>query len=770
MRALPGAALSSSHMAKARGSSRASAALTLTVPRDLLARIDALPTSKWRDDPAKVRPMLATLADPPLAQPGLIYEPKYDGIRALVDLRPERGGYAAIYSRNGNDKTNQFPSLAKALRTFAAKLKAPLLIDGEVTALDRKGRPLGFQHLQGRLHLHGEAGLQKIDAQSPAALFVFDILREGAEDLRGLPTVARRLRLQRVFKPAPSLAHLLQITEVAIDDGEPMYERALAEGWEGLIVKDGMGVYESGRRSPTWLKLKVLHEQELVIGGWTEPRLSRHGFGALLMGYYADREGSRDIAGAKAPRHRQLIYAGSVGTGFNEKELDRVYRLLRARETTTSPFRDRIKTRERQHFVTPELVAQVKFTEWTQEGYLRQPVYLGLRDDKPARSVIREERSKTGADVAKKKTAAKTAKPAPAKAAAKKAPAKTASKAKTTNAADKPLANAAVVEQLYELQAQRKDGVLQLPGGETLRVTNLAKLFWPALKLTKGDLLRYYAEVAPMILPVVADRPVVMKRFPNGVNGPAFYQQRHRDEPPPGVRVATLPESIEPITPDGRNMERLIGGDLLTLLYMTQIAAISQDPWFSRMGSLEYADHVAIDLDPGEGASFRQVLDSARAVKEELDRFGIPGVPKTSGSSGLHIYIPLPPKTTYETGQVLCQIVATIVATKYPKFATVERFVKRRPRGTVYVDYLQNILGKTIATAYSARASDFAGVSTPLTWDEVEEGVSPKDFTLLNYRARFRSTGDLWKPLRTMKPVNIEKVLARIEKHGKTSR
>jgi bifunctional non-homologous end joining protein LigD len=203
---------------------------------------------------------------------------------------------------------------------------------------------------------------------------------------------------------------------------------------------------------------------------------------------------------------------------------------------------------------------------------------------------------------------------------------------------------------------------------------------------------------------------------------------------------------------------------------MTQIAAISQDPWFSRIGSLEYADFAAIDLDPGEGASFKQVLDTARAVKEELDRFGIPGVPKTSGSSGLHIYIPLPPKTTYDTGQLLCQIVATVVATKHPKFATVERWVKRRPRGTVYVDYLQNILGKTIATAYSARASDFAGVSTPLTWDEVEEGISPKDFTLLNYRSRFKAAGDLWKPLRTMKPVNIEKVLAAIEKGGGSTR
>jgi bifunctional non-homologous end joining protein LigD len=208
----------------------------------------------------------------------------------------------------------------------------------------------------------------------------------------------------------------------------------------------------------------------------------------------------------------------------------------------------------------------------------------------------------------------------------------------------------------------------------------------------------------------------------------------------------------------------LIGGSLTTLLYMTQLAAISQDPWFSRVADPLHADYVAIDLDPGDGATFANVLDVARWVKEELDRFSIPGFPKTSGASGLHIYIPLPPKTTYETGQLLCQIVATIVATKHPKVATVERMVKRRPRNTVYVDYLQNIIGKTIATAYSARASDFAGVSTPLTWKEVAAGVDPRDFTIRTAPARFRKVGDLWAALRTSKPVNLKAVLAKASK------
>jgi bifunctional non-homologous end joining protein LigD len=249
-----------------------------------------------------------------------------------------------------------------------------------------------------------------------------------------------------------------------------------------------------------------------------------------------------------------------------------------------------------------------------------------------------------------------------------------------------------------------------------------------------------------------------MKRFPNGITEQAFYQHRRvQEQPPPGVRMEVLPDGLDPVAEPGSN--RFVGGSLTTLLYMTQIAAISQDPWFSKVQSPLFADQVAIDLDPGEGATFQTVLDVARWVRDEMRTLGVPGVPKTSGSRGLHIYIPLPPKTTYESGQLLCQIIATVVAAKHPKAATVERMVRRRPRGTVYVDYLQNILGKTLATAYSARASDFAGVSTPLTWDEVDAGVDPTDFTIRTAPARFAEVGDLWARLRTAKPADLTAVV-----------
>jgi bifunctional non-homologous end joining protein LigD len=678
--------------------------------------------------------MLASLDDPPIAQRGMVYEPKYDGIRALVDLAPppkrSADSRVRLYSRNGNDKTAQFPAIVAALASIGRTLDAPLLLDGEIVAVDAAGRPLGFQYIQGRIHRTTKSEIERGEQEQPAVLVMFDLLRDGDEDVRPLAMAARRLRLQeRVRIPKPA-SHVLRLSEIVADDGRPLLKRAEDEGWEGLIVKDGQSVYQSGRRTPAWRKKKLLKQQEFVIGGWTEPRQTRQNFGALLVGFYDEGD---------------LRWAGSVGTGFNDAELDRVAKLLRPREIPESPFAERFRTPERQHWVKPELLAEVRFTEWTSDGLLRQPVYLGLRSDKSAKDVVREDVQAQG--------------PRPKAQASN--PTTQASRRKAEPSRPKPKASsdlASLLDELTHLEKTKKDGDLILPNGDKLRVTNLAKVFWPKLGITKGELIRYYVQVSPMILPVIDDRPLVMKRFPNGVDSQAFYQQRHPEQTPPGVRREVLPEDVEPIDEEGPR-DRLIGGSLTTLLYMTQLAAISQDPWFSRVADPMSQDHTAIDLDPGEGATFKHVLDVARWVKEELDRYNIPAVPKTSGSRGLHIYIPLPPHTSYETGQLLAQMIATAVASKHPKVATVERWVKRRPRGTVYVDYLQNILGKTLATAYSARASDYAGVSTPLTWDEVARGLDPKEFTIRTTPARFKKVGDLWARLRTGKPVDLKKLL-----------
>jgi bifunctional non-homologous end joining protein LigD len=725
--------------------------------------------------------MLATLADAPRVAPGLAYEPKYDGIRAIVELerlRPARGagvpnahacalgwpvggerGPSAraaeceragvgpreqekkqtpgargrrsgagglgpevrIWSRLGNEKTSQFPELVRALERAARVVKTPLVVDGEIVALDPRGRPAGFQRLQGRMHLTGAGDIERMTTEQPVAFIAFDLLREGDEDLRPRPWSERRQRLEARLARVATEDGPFRLSEVALGDGRALEARASKEGWEGLVAKDVRAPYQSGRRSPAWRKLKLVQRQEFVVGGWTEPRQTRSAFGALLLG---------------VSRGGRLEYVGHVGTGFDEKELARVHALLKARETPTSPFATPIKTNEPAHWARPELVAEVKFTEWTDEGYLRHPVYLGLRDDKRP-SEVRVEAGGRGPEAG--------------------------SRVATSDEVAHGFSRATqqVIDQLQALEDARRDGTIELPNGDRLKVTNLAKVFWPDGKITKGELLRYYAQVAPFILPVVEDRPLVMKRFPNGVTGEAFYQQRSRveQEPPAGVRVEILPDELDPIgEPKAR---RFVGGSLTTLLYMTQIAAISQDPWFSRVQSPLDADHVAIDLDPGEETTFAKVLDVARWVRDELAAVGVPGFPKTSGSRGLHVYVPLLPGTSYESGLLFCQIVATLVASKHPKIATIERTVRARPRGTVYIDYLQNILGKTLATAYSARATAFAGVSTPLTWEEVDEGIDPRDFTVRTAPARFARVGDLWARLRTSKPADLASVIRR---------
>ena len=682
---------------------------------------------KWREQPEAIRPMLATLADAPLAGPGLVYEPKYDGIRALVHVTPGRGQDGVrIWSRLGNEKTAQFPSIVRALGKLRPTLNGPVLLDGEIVALDEQGRPAGFQRLQGRIHLTGAREVETLDKAQPAALIAFDLLRDGEEDLRGLPLTERRARLEQRLSSA--LSATLRVSEQAVGDGHALQKRAVAEGWEGLIVKEARAPYHSGRRSPAWRKRKELRQQEFVVGGWTEPRQTRQYFGALLLG-------------VREPGDHALTYVGHTGTGFNQTELARVWKLLQQRAIPHSPFSSRIRTNEPAHWVQPDLVAQVRFTEWTADDKLRHPVYLGLRDDKLAADVVREQPRSASA---RPRAAAPTLRAARGK-----------------DAEAEP-ASHPVVSQLQALEEERRDGTLTLPDGSRVGVTNLAKVYWPEVKLTKGALLRYYAGVSAMLLPAVADRPLVMKRFPNGVGGKAFYQQRSRREnPPAGVRVETLPSDLDPISePDAR---RFVGGSLVTLLYMTQIAAISQDPWFSRVQAPLDADYVALDLDPGEDTPFSRVLDVARWIRDELASMRVEAVPKTSGASGLHIYVPLRPGTSYESGMLFCQIVATVIASRHPRAATVERTVRARPRGTVYVDFLQNILGKTLATAYSARASAFAGVSTPLRWEELDESIDPHDFTITTAPARFRQTGDLWARLRTARPADLEVVFRKYQ-------
>ena len=644
--------------------------------------------------------MLATLADAPLRDPNLVYEPKYDGIRALVSVAPRaRAVEVTISSRLGNDKTAQFPELVAALHAWGRRRKTAALLDGEIVALDGDGVPVGFEKLQERIHLTSARDVARLAAAKPVALVAFDLLRDGDADLCGLTLTERRRRLEAALAGLPG--DTIRLARQEPGDGTALMAEARARGWEGIIAKDARSIYRPGRRTRDWRKLKLVKEEDLVVGGYTEPRGARAGFGALLLGL--------PTAGGR------LRYAGHVGGGFSDKELARVGRLLRDREIGRSPFETPPPANEKPHWVRPELIARVKFAEWTEEGVLRQPIYLGLRDDVTPSSLI-ESSDRAPSAGRDKPSVVGRAKPSAAGPEEQR-----------------------LVAALDDLEA-RGGGRLELPGGMVLDLGNLGKKLWPELGLSKGDLLRYYVTISPYLLPVVRDRPLVMRRFPDGIARPAFYQHRAPDQVPRGVRA-------ERIAPDDDVPTRFVGGDLGTLLHMAQLAAISQDPWFSRAQSPHDMDFAAIDLDPMDEAPFSRVRDVARWVHDELEALGLTGFLKTSGASGLHIYLPLRPGTPFEAGMLFCQIIASIVAGQHPESATVERAVKKRDPKTVYVDYLQNVEGKTLACAYSARASDYAGASTPLRWNELDERLDPRAFTIQTLPARVAQLGDLWAPL-----------------------
>jgi bifunctional non-homologous end joining protein LigD len=660
--------------------------------------------------------MLATLAEAPLSDPNLVYEPKYDGIRALIAVAPGASPKVAIASRQGNDKTAQFPEIVAGFTRWAAGRSEGALFDGEIVALDAGGRPLGFGRLQERIHLVGAGDVARRAAAQPVAFYAFDVLRVGADDLCRQPLRERRARLEALVGGAPQDGALRLSRQVA-GDGEALMAQARAEGWEGIVAKDARSIYRPGARTLEWRKLKLVKRQEFVVGGWTEPRGSRNRFGALLLGL---------------PEEGGLRYVGHVGGGFSEAALRAVGERLDALARKASPFRSVPVSNERPHWVEPRMVVEVQFSDWTDDEHLRHPVFLGLRDDVAPKAITRED--------------------APVK---KKAPAK-GRKAATPL----PVAKGPVVEALEALEA-RGSGRLELPGGDVLELGNLKKVLWPALKITKGELLRYYATIAPVLLPVVDDRPLVMKRLPDGIDGPSFYQHRAPDEVPPGVRA-------QPVPGDTDVPRRLIGGSLTTLLYMAQLAVLSQDPFFSRVQTPAVMDFAAIDLDPMDGANFERVLDVARWVRDELEELGVTSFPKTSGASGLHVFIPLPPRTPYKAGMLFCQIVGELVSKKHPREATVERTVGKRDPTTVYVDCLQNIEGKTLACAYSARASDFGGASTPLTWDEIDAGFDRRDFTIRTLPARVREVGDLWAGLRKAPGIDLAAALERVHsRHGR---
>ena len=694
--------------------------------------------------------MLASAGKDVPSGPDWVFEPKYDGIRIIALVTADA---VALITRNGHDKCRQFPEITNRLRDLARALERDLVLDGEIVALDAQGEPARFQELQGRMHLTDGDAVQQLSTDAPSAYVAFDILLDGKDALLDDPWDARRKRLEKVMRA--SSAGVLRISHVAEGSPEGMLAEAHRRGWEGIMAKRRDCQYEPGRRVRFWQKMKIENRQELVVGGWTEPRNSRKHFGALLLGYY-------DKAG-------KLIYAGHTGGGFSERTLDDVYRALKKLERATSPFTTVPKTNERAHWTEPRVVVEVKFNEWTTAGLMRQPIFVGVRDDKEAKDVVREPVSRqahvsaiseddapeatgdrrqaterasavrtTPVAAAKAKKAARTSKSRPSPVTRRPSP-REVTRQKSAITSGSRAKGATTVAQQLRAEPNARHAEVSIDSATKLEVTNLGKIYFPVPKITKGQLMEYYAEVSPYLLPALEDRPLVLKRWPNGIKeGGEFYQQKAPDKVPSGVRV-------EEVADDGiTTQRRLIGGNLATLLYIVQLGAISTDPWSSRVRTIADADYSIIDLDPMPKATFKRVINVARWVKEELDELGLDAVMKTSGASGMHIVMPLPRGATYEISKVLAELVARRVNEKHPKETTIIRAVKARPQDAVYVDFLQNIRGKTVASVYSARAETHASVSMPLKWSELTNDLDPRDFTIRNVPQRLKRVGDLW--------------------------
>lgn len=671
------------------------------------------------DMPVEVVPMLATLVDDPFDNSGWIYEIKWDGYRAIANVL---NGEVALISRNLKPFTDRYKPVAEAL----GQLKVSAVFDGEIVAVDERGLA-NFQLLQNWMNTP-EAHLQ---------FYIFDVLWLDGYDVTGLPLTERKALLQKIL---PKDHEVLKYSDHVVGKGNEFFRAALDQGLEGMMAKRGDSPYQAGARTADWLKIKVNQRQEVIIAGFTEPRNTRQFFGALLLGAY-NAEG-------------ELVYVGHTGSGFNKKSLEAIWNKLKPLEIDKCPFKKCPKSNMPATWVRPKLVCEIKFTEWTKDWIARHPIFMGLRTDKKAKEV-RIEKSKNIASMVKKSAPARKA--APKKSAAKKAAPKKAAAKKAVPAKAPAQKKSPVKTKASGLQLSLDNGVEQtiVIGQQELGLTSLDKVYWPKEGTLKIDMLNHYLRMAPFILPYMLDRPQSMHRYPNGINAPGFYQKDVKGKVPGWTQKHTdFSESTN------ANVDYLVCKDEATLIYMANLGCIEMHPWHSRVQSVDYPDWCLIDLDP-EDISFDKVIECAHVVREVLESIGAVGFPKTSGSTGLHIYIPLGAKYTYDQSRHLAELVVTMVNQELPDYTSLERNPARR-KNKVYLDFLQNSETQTAAAPYSLRPKPGVPVSTPLHWDEVKKGLTPTTWHINNIGERVRSEGDLFKGV-LGKGVNLQKVLQKLE-------
>lgn len=621
------------------------------------------------------RPMLATLARTPPAGADWVFEPKYDGIRAIAVVT---GGAVALLTRNGNDKAAQFPELVDALRELRAQVEADLVLDGEIVAL-RQGEIVRFEALQGRMHIEKRGAIARLARDEPAAYVVYDLLLTGRDPLVVEPLTRRRAALEKLLRGRQT--ERLRLGERA-DDAAELMERARRGGWEGIIAKRATSAYAPGARSRHWLKIKLTPQEEFVIGGWTDPSNPARRLGAVLLGEYG--------------AYGRLRYVGHTGKGFSERTLRTLHSALLKLEREDSPFDPVPHLVQGHHWAQPRLVAEIRYSERTSAGKLRDSTYLGLRDDKSADDL----RAAAGASAADHAEAAR------------------------------------LEEALREMEDAGGGGTLRV-GGAELEVAGLDRSMYPGSPFTRGDLLRYYVRMAPHVLPPMRDRPLAVAYFPGSPGKRPVYRQSAPADTPPGVRVETVQVGKE-------RKRMLVGGGLETLLFTIARGAISYDPWHVRVQDPEAQDYVVLDLDPMPGADFARVVQVALAAREVVDQAGLPARLKTSGRAGLHVYVSMPPGTAVRVAAKAAERLAVEVAHRAKGIATVERSAAARPGGSVYVDHLMSRRGANVAGAYAARNTPHGTISAPLAWAELSEPLDPRDFTLETMPSRIREVGDLW--------------------------
>lgn len=621
--------------------------------------------------PADLQPMLATAVTKPPTGPNWLYEIKWDGVRALCLVKD---GTLRMQSRRGNRCEQQYPELADLPGHVHAKTA---WLDGEICVLDADGRAR-FQNIQPRIGANpGSVG--RLVETAPATLFLFDILYADGYDLRGVALEDRKKLLNMLVVPDERI----RISEAFDTGGEQMFEAARQMGLEGILAKDRRSTYESARSS-LWQKVKVSNEQEFVIAGFTKGE--RDYFGSLVLGVH---------------ENGKLRHAGQVGTGFDQKLMKTIYERLEPLVTKTCPLSPKPKIKD-VTWVKAELVCQVRFLEWTQEGMLRAPVFVALRDDKAPEEVSREE-------PAEPEDEPKGIDPEP------------------TAAAD-------------HIELKGKEATVEIDG-HRLKFTNLDKVYFPKDGWKKRDLLAFYDAVSEYLLPHLRDRPLSLKRYPNGIADEFFFQKNASTHFPDWMRC-------EPILEHGgaKLNHYPLANDRASLLYLVNLGCIDQNPWMSRVGNLEHPDWMLLDLDPVE-TSFDQIIEATLLVREVLADFGLQGYPKTTGGDGMHIYVPLDPEYSFEQVRSFAEILAHMAIDRAPDLFTTPRSVDKRKKERVYFDYLQIGTGKTIAAPYVVRAYDRAPVATPLDWKEVKPGIRPHDFRIDNSPERFQRVGDLFAPV-----------------------